>query len=128
MTATARPTTSLPSLPALDAQTTDIAQSREKSMTQMQSSLNAAWALLDQLPEEARIAAQTALMEAWDTAAMMGNQWSETQELLLRSAVLVQLQQGALEEMGRQRDEAFRELRARVLHEMQQPPDGDTSS
>jgi hypothetical protein len=110
MTSIARAERSLPSLPALDTKTLDIAQAREKGMAQMQSSLNAAWALLDQLPEGARIAAQTALMEAWDTAAMMGNQWSETQELLLRSVALVEMQQLAIDELVKQRDGSLNEL------------------
>jgi hypothetical protein len=112
MTATRTQTapSDLPSLPALADKMLDIAQVREQGMAHIQAQLNQAWALLDQIPEPARIDAQTALMAAWDTATMMGGQWSETQELLLRSVALVEMQQIAIEELVRQRDGALDEL------------------
>jgi hypothetical protein len=112
MTATLSNTTThdLPSLPTLDDKTLDIARVREQGMAHIQARLNEAWALLDQLPEPARLEAQTALMAAWDTATAIGGQWSETQELLLRSVTLVQMQQLAIEELVAQRDGALDEL------------------
>lgn len=112
MTATLSNTTThdLPSLPALADKTLDIAQVREQGMAHIQARLNEAWALLDQLPEPARLEAQTALMAAWDTATAIGGHWSETQELLLRSVALVEMQQIAIEELVRQRDGALDEL------------------
>jgi hypothetical protein len=100
----------LPTLPAMQDKTLDIAQAREQSMAQMQTALNDAWAMLDLLPEAARPAAQTALMAAWDTATAMSGQWAETQELLLRSVALVEMQQVAIEELVKQRDGALNEL------------------
>lgn len=103
-------TQELPSLPAMQDKALDIVQAREQNMAQLQAALNAAWTMLDQLPEPARIQAQTTLMAAWDAATVMSGQWSETQDLLLRSVALVEMQQVAIEELVKQRDGSLNEL------------------
>lgn len=103
-------TRDIPSLPALADKTLTIGQIREQGMAAMQARLNEAWASLDQLPDAERLVAQNALMLSWDTATAMSGQWAETQELLLRSVALVEMQQLTIEELAKQRDGALDEL------------------
>jgi hypothetical protein len=95
--------------------TQEITAAREHSMEQIHHALNAAWNLTEGLTGDARTHAQHALTVAWENAQIMAVQWTETQDLLMRSVALVQGQQIALEEITTQRAAAIGELQTLVL-------------
>lgn len=115
-------TQTLPSLTVLTDESSDIAKVRETRMATIQSSLNAVWAHLGHLPEAQRIEAQNDLMVAWDTSTMMSGEWAETQELLLHSVKLIEMQQSAIDELVKQRDGALNEL-SDVLNALEKADD-----
>jgi len=105
MTATQDPST----LPAV-IPVQQITEAREQGIEQAQQQLNAAWAFTEHLPESVRQDAQNAIMGAWNTVQMMGSQWAETQELLLRSVARVQGQSKAIDDLTKIRESVLDEM------------------